>query len=80
MRPEQESTARKGEPSYVIRVAGHLDPALWSAWFDGWHIQPLPSGDTALLGEAVDQAALHGLLFKVRDLNLTLLAVERLGV
>ncbi len=63
---------------YAVRVAGRLDAALWLTWFDGWSIQPLPSGDTAITGEPVDQAALHSLLFKIRDLNLILIAVERL--
>ena len=60
---------------YQIRVQGHLDRA-WSAWFDGLAITHEPGGDTLLEGELVDQAALHGVLAKVRDLGLYLLAVN----
>jgi hypothetical protein len=60
---------------YEIRVQGHLDGA-WSAWFDGLTITHEPGGDTLLEGELVDQAALHGVLQKVRDLGLRLLAVN----
>jgi hypothetical protein len=58
----------------AIRVAGHLDDAR-SAWFDGLTIERLAGGQTLLSGEIVDQAALHGLLARVRDLGLPLLAV-----
>jgi hypothetical protein len=60
---------------YEIRVQGHLDRA-WSAWFDGLTITHESGGDTLLEGELVDQAALHGVLLKVRDLGLRLLAVN----
>jgi hypothetical protein len=59
---------------YQIRVRGHLSDA-WSEWFDGLTIENLPNGDSLLSGPVADKAALHGLLTKVRDLNLTLLAV-----
>jgi hypothetical protein len=58
----------------AIRVAGHLDDAR-SAWFDGLTIERLAGGQTLLSGEVADQAALHGLLARVRDLGLPLLAV-----
>jgi len=61
---------------YRIRVKGHLRPE-WSEWFDNMTIIPEKNGDTTLSGLVVDQAALHGLLVKVRDLGLTLIAVER---
>ncbi len=60
---------------YQIRVKGHLAPG-WADWFEGMVITPLAGGDTLLTGEVVDQAALHGLLKKVRDLGLPLLAVN----
>ncbi len=60
---------------YRIRVRGHLGPA-WSDWFDGFRVSAEPDGDTTLEGPVADQAALHGLLARVRDLGLTLLAVE----
>jgi len=59
---------------YQIRVRGHLSDA-WAAWFDGLSIENLPNGEALLSGPVVDKAALHGLLTKVRDLNLTLVAV-----
>jgi hypothetical protein len=59
---------------YEIRVRGHL-PETWAEWFDGLTIENLPNGESFLSGPVADKAALHGLLTKVRDLNLTLLAV-----
>jgi hypothetical protein len=59
---------------YEIRVKGHLD-WRWSEWFDGFTIANVENGDAILSGEIVDQAALHGVLNKVRDLNLTLISV-----
>ena len=60
---------------YIIQVAGHLDPH-WSAWFDGMQIAHQTDGTTSITGDAIDQAALYGLLARVRDLGLTLLAVR----
>jgi len=63
------------EPSqYVIRVAGHLD-GRWAAWFDGLALTHQDDGTTVLTGRVPDQAALHGLLHKIRDLGLPLLSV-----
>ena len=59
---------------YQIRVRGHLSDA-WEEWFDGLAIENLPNGESLLSGPVADKAALHGLLTKVRDLNLTLVAV-----
>ncbi len=64
---------------YQIRVRGHLDRA-WSAWFDGLAISHEAGGDTLLEGELADQAALHGVLARVRDLGLPLLAVTAAAV
>lgn len=61
----------------MIRVRGCLEPC-WSEWFDGLTVTPVEGGETVLSGPVTDQAALHGLLARVRDLNLTLLAVEHL--
>ena len=60
---------------YEIRVAGHLPPQ-WADWFEGLAISLEENGDTLLTGPALDQAALHGLLKKVRDLGLSLVSVS----
>ena len=60
---------------YEIRVKGHLD-GHWSEWFDGLTIVNVEDGDALLSGEIVDQSALHGVLVKVRDLGLPLIAVS----
>ncbi len=62
---------------YTIRVRDHLDQS-WSDWFEGLVISKEPNGDAVLAGSIVDQAALHGLLAKVRDLGLPLLAVVQI--
>jgi hypothetical protein len=62
---------------YQIRVKGHLDSS-WSDWFDGLTISPKANGETLLSGPVIDQAALYGLLKKVRDLGLPLLLVKQL--
>ncbi len=63
---------------YEIRVADGLDQS-WSAWFDGMEITTEPGGVTVIAGDVADQAALHGLLARVRDLALPLLSLQRLG-
>jgi hypothetical protein len=63
---------------YQIRIAGHLGDQ-WSAWFEGMTIIPENNGDTLMTGPVVDQAALYGLLRKVRDLGLPLLSVTRVN-
>lgn len=62
---------------YRIRVKGNLDKK-WLDWFDGFSIKPQTNAETVLIGVVADQAALHGLLAKVRDLGLPLLEVKRL--
>ena len=61
---------------YQIRIKGRLDER-WSYWFDGLAITPEVGGDTSLTGPVVDDAALHGLLKKVRDLGLPLISVNQ---
>ena len=61
---------------YQIRIKGHLDPQ-WIEWFGGVTITLEDNGDTLLAGPVVDQAALYGLLRKVRDLSLPLISVKR---
>jgi hypothetical protein len=60
---------------YEIRLKGHLE-ARWEQWFDGLIISLEEDGSTLLSGPLADQAALHGILKKVRDLGLTLLSVN----
>ncbi len=60
---------------YVLRVAGAVD-AHWAAWFAGLTMTVAADGTTTLAGRLADQAALHGVLRKIRDLNLILLSVE----
>lgn len=61
---------------YRIRVKGRLGDD-WSDWFDGFRFDHRVEGETALTGLVADQAALHGILCKLRDLGLPLLLVER---
>ena len=61
---------------YEIRIKGHLDDK-WADWFEGLTITREDNGETLLIGPVVDQAALHGLLRKVRDLGMPLLSVTR---
>jgi hypothetical protein len=61
---------------YEIRIRGHLADR-WAHWFPGLTIGLTDNGDTLLTGPIVDQAALHGLLRKVRDLGMPLLSVNR---
>ena len=60
---------------YHIRMKGHLDDH-WSAWFDNMTINNQANGETVLHGPLVDQAALHGVLIRIRDLSLPLLAIS----
>lgn len=74
------STPEAGRPEgsrcYEIRLRGHLEPR-WTAWFDGMSLTAGDDGTTTLTGPVVDQAALHGLLGKLRDVGLPLLSVTQ---
>ena len=76
------STQRKPRPDarepqvYAIRVQGHLGRE-WTEWFEGLAITLDDNGETLLTGPVVDQAALHGLLKKVRDLGMPLISAIR---
>lgn len=63
---------------YEIRLNGHLG-ARWTAWFEGMTITLEENGETLVSGPVADQAALHGLLKKVRDLGMPLLSVTCVG-
>jgi hypothetical protein len=75
MRETDAATENRHEPGqYEIRLKGHLDDK-WADWFDGLTITREDNGETRLTGPVVDQAALHGVLRKVRDLGMPLLSV-----
>ena len=77
MKGTYETTEAQYEPGlYEIRIKGHLDER-WVEWFEGLTITLEDNGNTLLTGPVVDQAALHGLLRKVRDLAMPLLSVIR---
>jgi hypothetical protein len=83
----QNSSGSKGnkqhvssvQPVYRIKVKGLLD-CHWSEWFDGWTITPNKDGTTMLIGPVADQAVLHGLFAKMRNLNLELVYVHRMDL
>jgi hypothetical protein len=66
------------QPHYQIRVGGQLDPQ-WADWFGDMTIAYEDHDETVLTGPVVDQAALFGVLARIRDLGLTLLAVNRIA-
>ena len=63
---------------YHIRIKGHLGPQ-WANWFEGLSITLETNGDTLLTGPVADQAALYGLLRKLRDVGLPLVSVTHAG-
>jgi hypothetical protein len=69
------SSTPRGPVGYIVRIGGHLD-AHWSGWFGDFRLTRETDGTTTLRGVVADQAELHGLLVKVRDLGVTLLSVE----
>lgn len=71
------STQEQQAPVYRIRLQGHLG-RRWAQWFDGWSIALEAEGDTLLTGPVVDQAQLHGLLKRVRDLGMPILSVVQI--
>ena len=74
------SEIRPKQPNYyVIQIKEHISPQ-WSAWFEGLTIVNLDNDGSILSGSVNDQSALHGLLAKVRDLNLTLISVNQIEI
>jgi hypothetical protein len=76
MSETHSSTGDQNEPEYYeIRIKGHLDDQ-WASWFEGLTLTFEETGDTLLTGLVTDQAALQGLLKKVRDLGMPLISVN----
>ncbi|HEY8282217.1 MAG TPA: hypothetical protein VIG28_07015 [Leifsonia sp.] len=71
---EQRDDPDHSRDGYEIRITGHLDDR-WSDWFDGAEISRRSDGTTVIRAEVTDQAALHGLLQKVRDVGMPLQSV-----
>ena len=71
----QTAKRRQAPGGYRLRVDGHLDQR-WSAWFDDLTLTRESDGTTSLSGAVTDQAELHGLLTKIRDLGITLISVD----
>ena len=77
MTERHTSTPDRSEAGrYEIRLTGHLN-ARWTAWFDGLTVSRETEGTTVISGQIADQAALHGVLQRVRDLGLPLISVTR---
>jgi len=77
MSNELEPKSTPGQPAlYQIRIKGHLG-SQWTDWFDSMSITLEEGGDTLITGPVCDQAALHGLLKKVRDLGLPLISISQ---
>jgi hypothetical protein len=77
-RPPVGTASSEPPARYEIRVRGVLD-SQWSTWFEGLTITTDEPGQTLIAGPVTDQAALHGLLARIRDLGLPLLSVRYLG-
>jgi hypothetical protein len=73
------AAGHRGIPHYEIRVKGHL-ASRWAAWFDGLNLTTEDGGTTVLRGPVADQAALHGLLQKLRDLGIPLVSLVELPI
>jgi hypothetical protein len=72
--PHAANGDRDGPERYAIRIKGHIDNR-WSSWFDDLTITLEPDGTTLLTGPVADQAALHGLIRRLRDVGLPLVSV-----
>ena len=73
--PASSGSGREGQ-QYEIRIEGHLEQR-WASWFDGLALSHDPDGTTLLRGPVTDQAALHGLLARIRDTGMPLVSVRR---
>ncbi len=63
---------------YEVQVEGQIHPG-WFDFLEGWEITPLPDGSTLLCGPVIDQPALHGLFARIRDLNLKIISLQKIG-
>ncbi len=72
----EHSTGSLEAGPYEIRLQGHLEPR-WAVWFDGLRLTHESDGTTVISGPVVDQAALHGLLQKLRDVGMPLVSITR---
>ena len=77
MSPNHASSSHDQPQQYRITIQGHLHPR-WSEWFENLTISQQPDGTTTLSGPVADQAALYGLILKLRDMGLPLLALQNL--
>ncbi len=77
MQDRQMRRTMQTPPTYQIKLEGHLSP-MWEAEFEGFTITLAENGITCLTGPVIDQAALHGLMRKIRDLGLPLVSITRL--
>jgi hypothetical protein len=73
--PHDTSAVDQRTSNYVILVKGHLD-ARWATWFDGMRLTNEDNGTTTIAGPVVDQAALHGLLQRLRDVGIPLISLS----
>lgn len=77
MKNESRKCRSRKTCQYKITVESYLDQN-WSQWFDGFQIEPKEDGETVIIGDVHDQADLHGVIKKIRDLGLHLVSVEQL--
>lgn len=82
-KPDQSNSVENGG-MYEFKIKGHLDKH-WKQWFDGMELGDVTNGETGqdctlITGPITDQPALHGLLAKIRDLNLTLISVRKINL
>ena len=79
MEDRSDERTKSGQATvYQIRIKGQLD-SKWTTWFEGMRVTPADDGDTLVTGPVLDQAALFGLLRKVRDLGIPLISVVRVN-
>ncbi len=77
--PIPTGSIEQNKVAYEIRIANHLEQH-WADWFDGWTITNVDNNEVILTCSGADHAGLHGVLDKIRDLNLTLISVKRISM